>query len=189
MNLRAAAIAANIPIISDQVSAFLAVQLALIKPRQILEIGTAIGYSGALLLHYSAAHLTTIELDDSRYRQACQNFADLGLNERVTALLGDADQLLAELVGRRYDLIFIDAAKAHYLDYFKMAERLLSENGVIIADNVLLRGYLAGEPHIRRQRTANGRMNDFIDYAGQHQAFETALLTIGDGVLISIKKN
>ncbi len=186
--LRRQAIGAHVPIISDQVSAFLAAQLALIKPRRILEIGTAIGYSGALLLHYSTAHLTTIESDAAVRQRALDNFDALGLTARVTALLGDASAVLTTLT-EQYDFVFIDAGKAHYLDYFKKAERLVAPNGVIVADNVLLRGYLAGEPHPRRQRTANGRMENFINYARHQRDFQTALLTIGDGILISVKGN
>ncbi len=182
--LRATAIADHVPIIGDQVAAFLRFQLAQIAPRQILEIGTAVGYSGALMLTYSTAHLTTLELDAGVRQRALQNFDDLGLTPRVTSLLGDASQLLAELPSRHYDLIFIDAGKGHYLDYFQKGLALLKPGGVIIADNVLLRGFLAGEPHPRRQRTANQRMNEFIDYVCQHPAFDSALLTIGDGVLI-----
>ncbi len=187
MAIRAQGIANHIPIISDQVCAFLRVQLAQLKPQKILEIGTAIGYSGAIMLTYSNAHLTTIEIEQTRYQTAKKNFSDLGFNQRVTMLLGDAATQLEQLTEQRYDLIFIDAAKGHYLDYFKKCETLLNSGGVIIADNVLLRGYLAGEPHPRRQRTANQRMDAFIDYACQHNDYTTALLTVGDGLLISTK--
>ncbi len=188
MAIRAQGIAQHIPIISDQVSAFLRFQLTLLKPKSILEIGTAIGYSGSIMLTYSNAYLTTIELEQARVDTASDNFAKLGLAERVTMLKGDAAVVLEKLAGRKYDLIFIDAAKGHYLDYFNKCQPLLNEGGVFIADNVLLSGYLAGEPHIRRQRTANARMDAFIDYVFSLSNYTTALLTVGDGVLISTKK-
>ncbi len=187
MAIRAQGIADHIPIISDQVCAFLRMQLAQIKPLSILEIGTAIGYSGSIMLTYSNAHLTTIEIEQERYQMAKKNFLDLGFMQRVTMLWGDAATLLDQLKEQRYDLIFIDAAKGHYLDYFEKCEVLLNDGGVFIADNVLLRGYLAGEPHPRRQRTANMRMDVFIDYVCQHNDYVSALLTIGDGILICTK--
>ncbi len=188
MALRAQGIAAHVPIISDQVSAFLHFQLTLLKPSKILEIGTAIGYSGSIMLTYSNADLTTIELDGARFSTARRNFTKLGFSSRVTMLQGDAASVLEQLTEQKYDLIFIDAAKGHYLDYFHKCQSLLNTNGVIIADNVLLSGYIAGEPHIRRQRTANARMNDFVDYVFSLPNYTTTLLTIGDGVLISTKK-
>ncbi len=187
MSIRAQGVAQHIPIISDQVSAFLCFQLALIKPQNILEIGTAIGYSGSIMLTYSNAHLTTIELDEARFNTAKENFTKLGFTDRVTMFKGEAAVVLQQLLGQRYDLILIDAAKGHYLDYFKKCQTLLNKHGVFIADNVLLSGYLAGEPHIRRQRTANARMNDFIDYVFALPNYTSALLTVGDGVLISTK--
>ncbi len=186
--IRATGIAHNIPIISDEVAAFMCTQLALVKPRQILEIGTAIGYSGALMLMHSEAHLTTIELNPTNYEMARQHFADLRLSSRVTMLFGDAAERLGDLSHNRYQLIFIDAAKGHYLNYFKKCDKLLDVGGLIIADNVLHKGYLAGEPHPRRQRTIIQRMNQFINYVCKQPDYTSSLLALGDGVLLAVKR-
>ncbi len=186
--IRSTGIAYNIPVISDEVAAFLCVQLALVRPRNILEIGTAIGYSGALLLTQSAAHLTTIELNPANYKMAEQHFADLQLSGRTTMLLGDAAEQLEALPQNHYQFIFIDAAKGHYLDYFKKCDKLLQTGGLIIADNVLHKGYVAGEPHPRRQRTIIQRMNQFIDYVCKQPNYTSSLLSLGDGVLMAVKR-
>ncbi len=187
--IRATGIAHNIPIISDEVAAFICIQLALVAPRQILEIGTAIGYSGALMLTHSAAHLTTIELNPTNYEIAQRHFADLQLTGRVTTLLGDAAERLDDLPHDHYQFIFIDAAKGHYLDYFQKCDKLLEKGGLIIADNVLHKGYVSGEPHPRRQRTIVQRMDQFIDYVNNQPHYSSALLSLGDGVMLAVKRN
>ncbi len=180
----------HIPIVGNDVAQFLKVQLMALKPKKILEIGTAIGYSGGLMLSACDAHLTTIELSEDMYALAKTHFALLGLTDRVSQHLGDASVVLEQLIqqGHRYDTVFIDAAKGHYLDYFTKADTMLDIGGILIADNVLFNGYTCGLPHIRRQRTIVQRMNVFIDTVIQHPAYQSSLMPIGDGVMMCYKK-
>ncbi len=190
-NIERMAIASSVPIISRDVAAFLKQQVILSKAKNILEIGTAVGYSGSLMLLNSEAKLTTIELNESNYQIAKENFEQLGLNTRCRQIMGDASEVLNVLITEDtlYDLVFIDAAKGHYLDYFQKSEKILSENGIIIADNVLFKGYTCGMPYQRRQKTIVKRMNQFIDYVLENDNYISSLLSIGDGVILSIRKS
>lgn len=188
--IRAHGLAHRVPIITNDAAAFLRTQVALKDPASILEIGTAIGFSGSLMLLNSKAHLTTIEIDQDSYATAMRHFESAHLGDRVTQYLGDASSVLSDLVdaGQKYDFIFIDAAKGQYMDYFCKAEALLNPRGVILTDNVLYKGIVAGLPHPRRQRTIYTRLKAFIDYTSAHEDFYSSLLTIGDGMMLCIRK-
>lgn len=188
--IRAYGLANRIPIITNDGAAFLRTQVRLKGPQRILEVGTAIGFSGSLMLLNSGAHLTTIELDEVSYLKAAEHFGDLGLPDRVTQYLGDASEVMATLVdqGATYDFIFIDAAKGQYLDYFQKAEQVLAPGGVILTDNVLFKGVVAGLPYPRRQKTIYTRLNAFMAYTSNHPDFYASLLSVGDGMMLCIKK-
>lgn len=189
--IRAHGLAHRVPIITNDAAAFLRTQVHLKQPMSILEVGTAIGFSGSLMLLNTSAHLTTIELDEDSYHIAARHFGDLGLLERVTQHLGDASEVMGRLVaaGEQYDFIFIDAAKGQYLDYFEKAERLINPGGVILTDNVLFKGMVAGLPFPRRQKTIYTRLNAFMAYTSQHPDYYSSLLSIGDGMMLCIRKD
>ena len=139
------ALSRGIPVADDETLQFLLLTLAMHKPRAILEIGTAVGLSAtAMLLADKNARLTTIELEEERYLEAKQNFADFGVSERVNAYLGDAGEILSMMDGA-YDFVFLDGPKAQYEKYLFDIKRLLKKDGVLFADDVLLYGWVSGE--------------------------------------------
>lgn len=176
----------RVPIIGPESAALLVQTVDKRQPCSILEIGTAIGYSGLLMLqHAPAASLTTIELDPVRAEVARATFAQAGVSARVTLLEGDAGKLLNGLDGN-YDLVFIDAAKGQYLDYLtKIMDKLLPE-AVIFADNIQFRGWVFGdEQPPRRYRTIVKRLRAYLDFVTGDGRFSTVIHKTGDGAAIS----
>ncbi len=157
------------------------------KPHRILEIGTAIGYSALLMLAHAAedAEITTLELSPERYEQAKAYIARSPYAGRVHQLLGDAGELLTQLDGP-YDLVFIDAAKGQYPDYLHKVLPLLAPDAVILADNVLFRGYVRGGIQApRRFRTIVKRLRAYIDEVEHLPGAETEILEHGDGLAMT----
>ena len=143
----------GIPVADDETLNFLLVLLQAIQPARILEIGTAVGLSGAAMLSVCPnAKLTTMELEEERYLEAKQNFADFGISNRVNAYLGDAGEILAMMDGE-YDFVFLDGPKAQYEKYLFDLKRLMKKGATLFADDVLLYGWVSGEeptPHKRQ---------------------------------------
>ncbi|MFP4662454.1 MAG: O-methyltransferase [Halanaerobiales bacterium] len=181
---------AYIPIVKPEVGQFLSVMVRACKPVRILEIGTAIGYSTIWMARASAANteIVTIEIKEEMYRQAAENFKKFGLDQQINQKLGDALEILPCL-RREFDFVFIDAAKSQYLNYLEMILELLPSGGVIIADNILYRGYVEKEGPIKRKRRAMvNTLKDYIDVVKEHELLETSILSIGDGIAISVRK-
>ena len=131
----------NVPVIRPQMQSFLKVLLAMQQPKQILEVGTAIGFSALLMAEYGPedCHITTIEKYEKRIPLARENFKKAGREDRITLLEGDATEILKELEGP-YDLIFMDAAKGQYIHFLPDILKLMPEGGVLLSDNVLQDG-------------------------------------------------
>ena len=179
--LRAYAEERHIPILQAPTEELLIKLIADLKPERILEIGTAIGYSGLVMLQNSSAHLTTIELDEERFDMAKQNFEPY--KERVTQILGDATEILKTLDGN-FDLVFLDGPKGQYLRQLPDIVRLLAPNGHLLADNILYHGWVKGDAYpAHKHRTAILRLREFIKIC--EATFEDfQLLEIGDGIII-----
>lgn len=180
----------RVPVIRRSVQSLLKFLLALTKPGSILEIGTAIGFSALLMSEYAPGdcHITTIEKYEKRIPVAREYFQKSGKGDRITLLEGDAADLLKGLEGP-YDLIFMDAAKAQYLSFLPQTLRLLSPGGLLVSDNVLQDGTVAESRFAvpRRDRTIHARMREYL-YALKHTSgIETAVLTLGDGVALTVK--
>ena len=141
--IEAEAVRDFVPIIRKETGALLKTLVALKQPRAILEVGTAVGYSALLMGRAMPAgcHLTTIEKYEKRLPIARENFRRAGMEDRITLLEGDAEEILAGLTGT-WDFIFMDAAKGQYLHWLPMLLRLMPEGGVLISDNVLQDGDL-----------------------------------------------
>lgn len=190
--IEAEAVRDFVPIIRKETGALLKTLVALKQPRAILEVGTAVGYS-ALLMGWAmpaGCHLTTIEKYEKRLPIARENFRRAGMEDRITLLEGDAEEILAGLTGT-WDFIFMDAAKGQYLHWLPMLLRLMPEGGVLISDNVLQDGDLIESRYAveRRNRTIHSRMREYL-YALTHmEELETSVLPIGDGVTVSVKKS
>ena len=181
----------KVPIITDEVLNYMIFTARNIKARNILEIGTATGYSGlflAQIANENSGFLTTMEIDEIRYGKAVENFKKLGLFEKNKMIFGDALEEIPKLDKNvKYDFIFIDASKGQYLKFFEMSYELLNENGIIFIDNLMFRGLVAVEKEKipKRYKTIVKRLKEFIEKLNEEYNF--VLLPFGDGVGI-VKK-
>ncbi len=184
------ALASYVPIIRKEMQSFLKVLLLIKKPVRILEVGTAVGFSAILMSEYMPenGHITTIEKYEKRIPIARENFRRAGKENCITLLEGDALELMKELSGP-YDLIFMDAAKGQYINYMPEAIRLLSEEGVLVSDNVLQDGDIIESRFAveRRNRTIHSRMREYLYELKHDERLETAIIPLGDGVAVSRK--
>ena len=179
----------HVPIINERGrQAFLqVVQEA--KPHRVLEIGTAIGYSSLLMAQNGAAdiEITTLELSDERIKTA-QGYIDRSAYaDRIHIMGGDAAENLLKLqmTGQKFDFVFIDAAKGQYVDYFHKIQPMLADKAVILADNVLFRGYVKGDvPTPRRFKTIVKRLREYIELVSQ-PPYVTEILENGDGLAVT----
>lgn len=181
----------KVPIITDEVLNYMIFTARNIKARNILEIGTATGYSGlflAQIANENGGFLITMEIDEIRYGKAVENFKKLGLFEKNKMILGDALEEIPKLNKNvKYDFIFIDASKGQYLKFFEMSYELLNENGIIFIDNLMFRGLVAADKEEipKRYKTIVKRLKEFIEKLNEEYNF--VLLPFGDGVGI-VKK-
>ena len=184
------ALETQVPIIRRSMQSLLKFLLKFTKPKSILEVGTAIGFSALLMSEYAPedCHITTIEKYEKRIPIAKENFRKAGREDRITLLEGDATEILRELEGT-YDVIFMDAAKGQYIHFLDDVLRLLAPEGVLVSDNVLQDGDVAKSRYAieRRDRTIHKRMRDYLYTIKNHPQLETTILPVGDGVAISIK--
>lgn len=187
--IRLSAFERSIPTASDETLCFLSTVIAAAKPENILEIGTAIGISGAVMLKICEnAHLTTIEKNERLYSEALKTFSLLGLNERVSPVLGDGAAVMENLVssGKTYDFIFLDGPKAQYVKYLASIKKLLKRGGVLFADDVLLFGWVTGEAPQKRKMLVQ-HIKEYINAVKSDSSFLTTVIDIGDGVALSVK--
>lgn len=183
----------SVPIIHKEVANFLDLMINIIKPKKILELGTAIGYS-AILMHEKSQEntkITTIERDEKMIKIAKTNIEKCGLNKDIQILEGDCLDILKsmEVENLKYDLIFMDAGKGHYNEFFPRCLNLLNEDGVIIGDNVLFRGMVASNDLvIRRKITIVKRMRKYIDMISNEKKFTTSIIPMGDGIAVTKRR-
>lgn len=180
----------HVPIINKNGKAVLVEAVAAKKASCILEIGTAIGYSALLLAENSAAdvQITTLELSDERADQAERFIAQSAYKNQIKLLRGDAAMNM-ELLEGPFDLVFMDAAKGQYPEYFRRVLPLLTDDAMIIADNVLFRGYVRSEEKPpRRYKTIVKRLREYIAIVEQHPEFTTKIYENGDGLAVSQRR-
>lgn len=179
----------EVPIIDRQVENYLAFFLSVLKPRTILELGTAIGYSASVMARATNAVITTVELDSVRAINARTHLQNQHLEDRVQLIVGDAAEFITKDRGS-YDFIFIDAAKGQYEVYLKECLRLLNEDGVICMDNVLFHGMLASKALFKRRKiTIVKRLKRMLHTVFQSDELSVNLLPVGDGVLMIRRLN
>ena len=186
------AIETQVPIIRKSMQSLLKFLLAFSKPKKILEVGTAIGFSALLMSEYGPedCHITTIEKYEKRIPVAKENFRRGGAENRITLLEGDAADILKEL-DDTYDMIFMDAAKGQYIHFLPDILRLLAPGGLLVSDNVLQDGDIIESRFAvtRRNRTIHARMRDYLYELKHHPDLETVILPVGDGVTLSVKSH
>ena len=179
-----------VPIIRKEMQSFLKVLLKIQKPMSILEVGTAVGFSALLMSEYmpEGGHITTIENYDKRIPIARANFKRAGREDMITLIEGDALEVMKDMEGS-YDMIFMDAAKGQYINYFPHVMRLLKKGGLIISDNVLQDGDIIESRYAieRRNRTIHGRMRDYLYELKHNDELVTSIIPLGDGVALSYK--
>ena len=180
-----------VPIIRKEMASFLKVILAMKKPLDILEIGTAVGYSAVLMGENTSENtkITTIENYEVRIPIARNNFARAGMDDKITLIEGDALEVLKTLTGP-YDFIFMDAAKAQYITILPDVIRLLDKDGILVTDNVLQEGDIIESRYAvtRRNRTIYERMREYLYAVTHSDELVTSIAPIGDGITISIRK-
>ncbi|MGP1433670.1 MAG: O-methyltransferase [Catonella sp.] len=184
----------NVPIIRKGSQHLIRFMLELKKPLNILEVGTATGFSSLFMLEFldKKAKITTIEKMEERALKAEENFKKIDKNRQITLIKGDAIEVLDELVskGNTYDFIFMDAAKGQYINFFNNIKKLLLPNGIFITDNMLQEGRLLDSRYtvVRRDRTIHARMREYVKLLLSDKDLKTMLLEAGDGMAVSVKK-
>ena len=180
-----------VPIIRKSMQSFLKLLLTMQKPKRILEVGTAVGLSAILMAEYNPiqCEIVTIENYDKRIPIARENFKRAGKEHQITLLEGDATEVLKTLE-EPFDMIFMDAAKGEYINFFGAVMRLLKKDGVLVSDNVLQDGDII-ESHFvvtRRNRTIHKRMREYLYELTHRDDLVTSVMPIGDGITVSVKK-
>ena len=185
-NIKKKALEDKVPIIMDDTLEVIAKILNEIKPNKILEIGTAVGYSAICFSEYlqEDGKIDTIERDIERVKEARENIKKAEVEEKINIYEGDAVEILPTL-DDEYDVVFIDAAKGKYPFFLSQALRMIKPGGVIIADNVLYKGYVMSDYNKHKQRTAVRNLREYIAEITNNGNLETEILEVGDGLAIS----
>lgn len=180
----------SVPIIHKEVADLLRVILKLKRPKKILELGCAIGYSSLFFADVldGDVEIVTTERNPIMLDRAQDNIKKAGMEDRIKILVGDAEETLKDLEGT-FDMIFIDAAKGHYKMFFDMLIGKLNHGGIVISDNILYKGMIASDDYVvRRKKTIVKRMRTYLDYICDLEGISTSLIPIGDGLAISYKE-
>ena len=181
----------HVPIIEPEVAQLLKVLLKSNKPKNILEIGTAIGYSALVMAESTESNtrITTIERNEDMISLAKENIFNSPYREKIKILQGDAEEILPHL-SETYDFIFLDAAKGQYLDFFNYCSSYLEPGGMIVSDNVLFKGMVATDDLvIRRKRTIVNRLRTFLKHINELDGYTSCVMPLGDGVALTYKED
>lgn len=179
----------HIPIIMDDTLEVIEKLLKNKKINKILEIGTAVGYSAICFSDFleDGGSIDTIEREEERVIKAKENIKNAEVEDKINIHFGDAVEILPTFEDK-YDMIFIDAAKGKYPFFLSQALRLLSSDGIILADNVLYKGYVMSDYNKHKQRTAVRNLREYIKEVTENPNLETEILEVGDGLAVSIRK-
>lgn len=182
-----------VPILQDVSLEFILKILEEKRPNNILEIGTAVGYSAINFSKYLSgenAYIKTIEINEDMYKEACENIKKVGLEDKIEIIHADATEYLKEIDenSEKFDVIFIDAAKGQYLKFLDNAIRLSRKGSIIIADNVLFKGRVLSGYNEHRHRTATNRLREYLKIIEEDKRLDSKLYKIGDGIAVSIVK-
>lgn len=181
----------DVPILRESEVHLFEELIGLYRPTSVLEVGTAIGYSTLLmapLIDKEDGHITSIELDSVRHEMAKYYINRSDYANKITLLNGDAKDVLETLTGE-YDLVFLDGPKGQYLNQLELILPHVKEGGVILADNVLFRGYVRGKKEApRRFKTIVKRLEEYLQYVENKELFNTTIYPMGDGMSVSVWK-
>ncbi|SHJ64567.1 O-methyltransferase [Tepidibacter formicigenes] len=179
-----------VPIVHKEVAQLLKVLLKIHKPKKILEVGCAIGYSSMLFADTldKNCEIITVERNEKMIEKAKENLKKYGFEDNIKILEGDAEEKLKEVEGS-FDMIFLDAAKGQYKLFYDLVIDKLKTGGLLVSDNILYKGMVASDKYvIRRKKTIVKRMRSYLDYISNCDYLDTSLISIGDGVALSYKK-
>lgn len=179
-----------IPIIQREVKAFLAALLDFKRPKRILEVGSAIGYSSILFSEHirKGGEIITLEKDEKYAAIARENIKKAGKENVIRLIEGAAEETITTVEGS-FDMLFLDANKSQYRYYFDVIYPMLNEGGIIICDNILYKGMTANDKLLPRKHYAIvGHIREFLDFLCRHEGLTTSIIPIGDGMSISVKK-
>ncbi len=176
----------HIPIIMDDTLEVIKDILVKEQPKRILELGTATGYSSICFSNIldNNVYIDTIELDENRANEAIENIKKLGLEQHINVIQGNAVEVLPT-INKKYDVFFIDAAKGKYPIFLQEAIRLSHKGSIILADNILYKGYVMSDYNKHKQRTAVNHLREYIKMVTKDKKLETKILEIGDGLAVS----
>ncbi|MFA7533622.1 MAG: O-methyltransferase [Tissierellaceae bacterium] len=180
----------NIPIVQPEVAQLLRFLIKMNKPKSILEVGTAIGYSALIMAESTGkgSKITTIERRGDMVDKAIENISKTRYKNRIRIIEGEAEEILSKL-NEKYDFIFLDAAKGQYMDFFNKCILRLNLGGVIVSDNVLYKGMVATDDLvIRRKRTIVKRLREFLKYINEIDGYTSSILPLGDGVALTYRE-
>ncbi|GAA0753910.1 Protein-L-isoaspartate O-methyltransferase [bioreactor metagenome] len=180
----------KVPIAQKETAKFLEFIVSMKKPLKILELGTAIGYSAILMYEASGTKpsITTIERDENMIKYARENFKRYNLTEKIDIKEGDCLEVLENLI-ESYDLIFMDAGKGHYNHFLPHCLRLLKDDGIIVADNVLFRGMVACDELVKRRKiTIVKRMREYLELVSKDENLITSVIPMGDGIAVTKRR-
>lgn len=177
----------NVPIIPHETAIFLDFQLGILKPKKILEIGTAVGFSSILMSRslQEDGKIKTIERHAVMYNDAIKNIKDFGLEKKIEVLFGDANDILPKLE-ESFDFIFMDSAKSKYIEFLPICLNLLNAGGVIVVDDIFQAGTILDDVSEipRRDRTIHKKLNEFLDFVHSNESLKSTLIPLGDGFIM-----
>lgn len=181
-----------VPILQDKSLELIETILEIKRPKSILEIGTAIGYSALNFSRHldEGGKIYTVELNSETAKIAENNIKSMGMEDVICVIVGDGEQEMEKLAEskEKFDVVFIDAAKGQYVKYLHLALKLCNPGSVIIADNVLFKGRVLSDYNEHKHRTAVNRLREYLKEVEENVNLQTAVLDVGDGVAISVVK-
>ena len=179
----------RVPIVSQDVARFIELLLKIIKPKNILEIGSAIGYSSLIMSKASDANILTIEKDEETFKVLKENLKKYDTGNKIKAINDDAINTLKSMdKEEKFDFCFIDANKSQYEEYLNLVYDLTRDNALILIDNILFRGFVAKDEDNKRYRTIIKNLKKFIEDVKSDKRFTASLLTVHDGLLLLRKE-